>query len=114
MDCIRQLRLVPRAIRSDRVTENTIICGTQLFLRRNADYLVSNKNCFVYGSSARNQRIECWWSILRRGRLNWWINFFKDMPAENVVDTSLIYHVEFLRLCFLGILQEELAETRRL
>ena len=114
IDCIKQLRLVPRAIRSDRGTEKTIICGTQHFLRRNAENLISNKNSFVYGSSTRNQRIECWWSILRRSRLNWWIIFFKDMSAENIVDASLTYHVEFLRFCFLGILQEELDETGRL
>ena len=84
------------------------------FLRRNAEDLISNKNSFVYGSSPRIQRIECWSSKLRRSRLNWLINFFKDMSAENIVDTSLTYHVEFLRFCFLGILQEELDETRRL
>ena len=84
MDRIKQLRLVSQAIRSDRGTEDTIICGIQHFLRRNAEDLISNKNSFVYGSSTRNQRIECWWSILRRSRLNWWINF-----AENIVDTSL-------------------------
>ena len=58
MDCIRQLKLVPRAIRSDRRTENTIICAIQHFLRRNAEDLISNKNSFVYGSSSRNQRKE--------------------------------------------------------
>ena len=114
MECIFQLRLVPRAITSDRGTENTIICSIQCFLRRNTEDLISNETSFVYGSSTRNQRIECWWSILRRSRLNWWIIFFKDMSAENIVDTSLTYHVEFLRFCFLGILQEELDETRRL
>ena len=36
------------------------------------------------------------------------------MSAENIVDTSLAYHVEFLRFCFLGIFQEELDETQRL
>ena len=55
MDCIRQLELVPRAIRSDRGTENTIICGIQRFLSRNAEDLISNKDSFVYGSSTRNQ-----------------------------------------------------------
>ena len=88
MDCIRQLRLVPRAIRSDRGTENTIICGIQRFLRRNPEDLISNKNSFVYGFSTHNQQIECWWSILRHSRLYWWINFFKDMSAENIVDTT--------------------------
>ena len=85
-----------------------------VFLRGNAEDLISNKDSFVYGSSTRNQGTECWWSILRRGWLNWWISFFKDICAENIFDTSLIYHVEFLRFCFLGILQEQLDETRRL
>ena len=101
-------------IRSDRGTKNTIICGIQRFLRRNAEDLISNKNSFVYDSSTRNQQIECWWSILRRGGPNWWINFFKNMSVENVVDTSLTYHVEFVWFCFLEILQEELDETQRL
>ena len=75
--------------------------------------LISNKNSFVYGSSTtHNQRIECWWAILRCSRLNWWINLFKDISAENILDTSLTHHVEFLRFCFSGILQEELDETR--
>ena len=114
MDCTRQFRSVPRAVRSDWGRENMIICGIQCFLSRNVKDLISNKNSFVHVSSARNQRIECWWSILRLCRLNWWINVFKDMSAENIVDTNLTYHVEFLRFCFLGILKEELDETRRL
>ena len=77
MECIFQLRLVPRAITSDRGTENTIICSIQRFLRRNTEDLISNETSFVYGSSTRNQRIECWWSILRPSGLNWWINIFK-------------------------------------
>ena len=48
------------------------------------------------------------------GRLNWCMNFFKEMSAENVADISLTYLVEFLRFCFLGILQEELDETGRI
>ena len=35
------------------------------------------------------------------------------MSPENIVDTSLTYKITFLRFSFLGILQEELDETRR-
>ena len=35
------------------------------------------------------------------------------MSPEDIVDTSLTYNVKFLRFSFLGILQEELDETRR-
>ena len=58
VSCIRQMRLVPRAIRSDGGTENTIVC-IQRFLRRNVEDLISNKNSFVYGSATCNHRIEC-------------------------------------------------------
>ena len=97
MDCIRQLRLVPRAIRSDRVTENTIICDIQRFLLRNAEYLISNKNSFVYGSSTHNQRIEFWWSILRPSRLNWWIIFFKEYFGYQLNIPSRVSAILFLR-----------------
>ena len=71
------------------------ICGIQRFIRKNAEDLISNKNSFVYRSSLGSQQMECWWSILRRSRVNWWINVFKDMSAENFVDTRLPVEDDF-------------------
>ena len=69
---------------------------------------------FLYGKSTSNQRIESWWSILRKSRMNWWMGFFKDLVDEGKFDISLDYHIEIARFCFLKVLQNELDETKSL
>ena len=51
---------------------------------------------------------------MRRSRLNWWINFFKDLRDQGHFDASIAYHVDALRFSFMGLLQSELDETREL
>lgn len=114
IECIKGLKMVPRLVRSDRGSENIIICGLQRFFRRNHDDSHAAFKSFLYGTSTSNQRIESWWSIFRKSRITWWINFFKDIVAEGKFDPSLNYHIQFARLCFMKILQNELDETRNL
>ena len=40
---------------------------------------MSGHSSFLFRSPANNQRIESWWSILKRQNSAWWINFFKDL-----------------------------------
>ena len=40
-----------------------------------------------YVASTGNQRIECWWSSLRRSRTSWWINFFKNLSGKTALPT---------------------------
>ena len=108
--CIETLNFVPRCIRADRRTENVIVCGAQRFLRRNCNDDFSGKRSFLYGPSTRNQRIESWWSIFRKTRMNWWINFFKDLCDLNLYDPSIEVQVECMRFCFISLLQTELDE----
>ena len=112
LNIVKKLQLIPRCIRSDRGSENVII-GLRFFRRNHTDS-VSNRASFRYGPSTRNQRIESWWSIFRRNRSNWWINFFKDLCHSAMFDPSLSHHINCLRFCFLGLLQSELDETRGL
>ena len=51
---------------------------------------------------------------MRRSRLNWWINFFKDLRDQGHFDASIAYHVDALRFSFMGLLQSEFNETREL
>ena len=46
--------------------------------------------------------------------LYFWLKGDGECCPENVVDTSLTHHVEFLQFCFLRMFEEELDETRRL
>lgn len=66
------------------------------------------ENCFIYGRSTSNQRIEAWWSILRRQAADWWITFFKDLRDANLFNDGDLLQIDCLRYCFMDLLQEEL------
>ena len=66
----------------------------------------------MYGPSTSNQRIESWWSILRKNRFDWWVNYFKDLRDRNVFDGSIPYHLESVRLFFLDLIQRELNDVK--
>ena len=111
LNYVMQSKVTPKIIRADRGSENTVVAGLQRYFLRSTD---SGNSCFMFGSSTANQRIEAWWSIMRRSRMNWWINFFKDLRDEGHFDWSIGYHVDALRFCFMGLIQSELDETRTL
>lgn len=106
LSCIKELRQIPRIIRADRGSENVNIAGIQRYCSGNSN------NSFIFGTSTSNQRIECWWSSLRKSRIDWWINYFKDLRDRNIFDDGITYHVECMRFCFLDLLQEELNEAK--
>ena len=112
--CVRSFQFVPRLVRADRGSENVVLGGIQRYLRRNCADSFAGQVSFQYGPSTRNQRIEAWWSIFRRNRCNWWINYFKDLCDGSQLDLSLDYHQQCLRFCFIGILSQELVEAKDL
>ena len=50
VSCVESLHTVPRIVRADRGSENTIIGALQSFFRAS-----DLSSCFQYGSSTRNQ-----------------------------------------------------------
>ena len=97
-------------MRADRGVENATVAGIQRFLQRNK----SHQNCsFLFGKSIANQRIEAWWSYLRKVFLHRWINYFKDLIDEGLFDPSDEVDQECLRFSFYGILQDELDEIMK-
>ena len=63
----------------DNGTENSTVAGIQRFLRRHSTDALSRTESFMYRRSVANQRIEAWWSFLRKSETGWWINFFRDL-----------------------------------
>ena len=107
-DCIEELGGCPRILTTDPGTENVHIAALQCYLRgSSADDLAGEKS-HRYVVSTANQRIECWWSSLRRSRTSWWINFFKDLSDNGVYINGDTYHDECLWFCFNEILQQDL------
>lgn len=79
LNTIKKMKCAPRVIRGDCGTENSNISFLQLLLRYNHRDSLAGMKSFMYGKSTSNQRIEAWWSYLRRQGVHWWINKLNDL-----------------------------------
>lgn len=70
----------PEKIRADCGTENRHVEQLQVFLRDKDDH--SRAECFLYGKSTANQRIEWLWGMLRRQCIQFWINLLSKLQDE--------------------------------
>ncbi|CAH0563093.1 unnamed protein product [Brassicogethes aeneus] len=68
--------------------------------------MFGNKS-FIYGTSQCNQRIESWWSMLRKHSAQFWMNLFQGLKEDGHFTGSALDKA-LIQFCFLGILQEEL------
>ena len=84
----------------------------QCFLRSQGEDDLAEGNAHQYVPSTGNQRIEAWWSYLRRGRYTWWINFFKDMVSRGTLLLGSKVHEECAWFCFAEVIQHELDFVR--
>ncbi|EDO47548.1 predicted protein [Nematostella vectensis] len=100
LDAVKQLGGCPRELDTDLGTENGTMAGIHSFF-------LDDPNSHRYVASPRNQRIECWWSFLRKNWSTWWMNLFKDM-IEKAVHTADKLHLECLWFCFAELLQNDL------
>lgn len=105
LDCVRNFGGCPIKLRTDCGTENGVMAAMQCYMRDSVD-------AHKYGTSPANQRIEAWWSYLRKNRTNWWMNFFKDLVDREVFTPGNILHAECLWFCFAGILQNDLDKVK--
>lgn len=113
VSCIKEIKGVPRILRGDRGTENVNVAGLQRFFRRESDDDMAGNKSFLYGRSVSNQRIEAWWSFLRKSETGWWIRFFKDLADSGHFDNSDPIHLDCIRFSFTGLIQDELTRIAR-
>ncbi|XP_074110011.1 uncharacterized protein LOC141534518 [Cotesia typhae] len=112
LKAVQKLKLLPTLIRSDCGTENCIVEALQQTLRFHHDDNLAGWKSFIKGKSTSNQRIESYWSQLRRHGLDFWINLFKDLRERGLYNDSSILHVECLRFCFGHLIRAELKMIR--
>ena len=66
LDTVQSLKGCPRIVRSDCGTENVTLAAIQCSLRATHQDEYAAEKAHRYGSSPANQRIEGWWSFLKR------------------------------------------------
>ena len=111
-DYVRATGGCPVRLLTDRGTENGLIAAMQCYLRANGQDEFAGPKAHQYLSSPSNQRIECYWSSLRKLRSSWWIDFFADLLQSGILDLSNEIHKEALWFCFADVLQKDLDKTR--
>lgn len=94
-------------VRIDCGTENGIISAMQSFFRADGDDAFAGEKVHIYGSSQSNQRIEAWWSFLRRNRSSYWMDFFKDMVEQTILQLGNEFHMKCLWFCFSWLIQSK-------
>ena len=98
LEAVQQYNGCPIDFITDLGTENGLAAAIHTYFR-------NDPNSHWYVSSPCNQRIEGWWSFLRKDQASWWINFFKDL-VDATLDLTDLLHTECLWFCFAAILQE--------
>ncbi|CAG9823930.1 unnamed protein product [Phaedon cochleariae] len=103
----------PQTLRRDMGTEN---CWKAGFLMRKTGWKskekIPNTNILpahLYGTSPHNQRIESWWSILRKHNSQYWMNTFEQLKDDNFCNGTDLDKA-LIQLCFMEIIQGELDE----
>ena len=73
LDFVSKINGSARNVRAESGIENYIIAGMQRYFHREEN----QSNCLLFARSTANQRIEAWWSYLRKNVLQWWMNYVK-------------------------------------
>lgn len=100
LQSVREISGCPVILRTDCGTENGTMAAMQCYLRQDGNDEFAGGKAHRYGTSPSNQRIECWWSFLKRGRSSWWINFFKEIVNSGLLDIGSELHTECLWFCY--------------
>jgi hypothetical protein len=72
VDCLEGTKKQPRFIRSDRGGETVMLADAHYQLQQDIDPQILFQDCYLYGTSTANQRIESWWNQLTKGYLFRW------------------------------------------
>ncbi|WAR17141.1 hypothetical protein MAR_031735 [Mya arenaria] len=109
-ETVNMMDSCPLRVRADLGTENRYV--RDMYLKSiTEDHDV--QNCYLVGSSNRNQRIERWWGILRTLNVQYWMDFFKLLESNGSYTGDLLDKA-LVQFCFMDVIQEELDEVRQL
>lgn len=97
----------PKMIKADDGTEHSTIEPLQIALRMLDTDDETALNSFSITTSPQNQRIEAYWSILKRDEIGWWKEFFQDLVDLELYQNSPVLK-DCIRFCFMSLLRHDL------
>lgn len=100
-------------VRSDRGTENVQVQALQIGLRTFHDDAFAGQNSFLMGKSTQNQRVESFWVQLQRLGMRHYMDIFKEMTEQGILDVKNKIQIECLRYCFGSLISHDLHLIRK-
>ena len=102
---------VSTVVRADKGTENVLMGQMQRHFRRSGQDALRGEKSFMTGKSCHNQRIEYWWSFLRKECTEFWINLFHSLKDEGDYDGSFVDQ-NLSQFCFMGVIQVSFSKQK--
>ena len=121
LNTVKDTGIMLLKIRSDRGSETGILAdihwnmrvalGEPIGLNGEPEY-IPFQECYLFGKSTANQKIEAWWARLQDGCLIRWLDFFERMLQEGSYTPEQASHkITFLAI-YMPILRGEIFEFR--
>ena len=79
LDTITALEQQPRFVRSDRGVETGMMAHAHLLLQQVYDPDLKIQDCYMFGTSTANTRIESWWPQLGKSCTGKWVQYFRTL-----------------------------------
>ena len=105
INSVLELNKIPDLLLTDRGTETGLMAGIHCTLHQDV-----HAHRFV--KSVSNQRIENWWSRLRKQYTSWVMNFFKQMIDDGHFSLCNHVHKECAWFVFKDLIQADLDEIK--
>ncbi|PWY70881.1 hypothetical protein BO94DRAFT_560538 [Aspergillus sclerotioniger CBS 115572] len=99
LDAVHERKIICNKICSDHGSETSLLAKAHCYLRRAYEPGIEATECYIFGSSTANQRIEAWWAQLSKSLLFRYHNYFKvlievgDFSKDMIPDQIALYAV---------------------
>src|SRR5208282_1711669 len=84
LDTVEELGIQPQILRSDRGSETPMVADAHYQIALKLRTSITLKDCFFFGTSVANQRIESWWGqITKRALYRWRVRLYTFSTNNN-------------------------------
>jgi hypothetical protein len=121
---VASLGWCPQFIRADKGQEAVLLADAHLRLFLEYCHILGDDpatldtlpvaDCFFFGASTANQRMENWWLRLRCGQLEWWIVYFRYLQSNGFFVSGQAADTVVLLFVFMPIIRQEVQQFVRM
>ncbi|KAL4976867.1 hypothetical protein BDW66DRAFT_159305 [Aspergillus desertorum] len=113
LDALEITAKQPRFVRSDRGGETVLLAEAQHKLQQPCHPDISIKDCYLYGTTTANQRIEAWWHQLTHGIIFRYRAYFHRLAEDGKFSKDILSDQIALYAIYMPILRIQITSFVR-